>query len=970
MNLISWKPDNTLVQTLTQIRDLKISEQYQSTDKISCLANSLSPLVETVEANPPLRKAFVRWLGKKDLIASNGKLDSKKIAQHLFPIEDWEQNFKALIEKMLHVTKKFISQKFNNSIPRHFKDLAIEKLDQKMWKSYHGILSILALISKLEKIKPENNEKALNIEKIILSLRTYCLHYLVMVSKSPIFDTDVVQHCPFPEYISDNAPRYHREDGGQIGLIFLSEMIKKHPWLENYSPVVIKNQTYFNLIRQFCHTFFLDNNRLTYFKATDLDEIEDSVRNSNSPFVFLDISSLIDANNDSKQDPLKEVVEKCLEKFAYTGKILFLGALLNFYNQDCCFFYSQNMALLEHLKNSFVDFQGNHGAFPEIMRFKTYLLNSGFDPNSFLDLYPLEQRKCVEQYLTIESIYTPKFTETDVHLAHLDLIQCLETFEVCNNNIKNNQFVSFYVRFFLSLIKNLPTSLLITDSGVCEAVVLRFKKIQKLLSQVHKLSFSEQNMNFHLIFQHIQILLIFFRSDSIETLPELFNQMSPLPPAGVKKETFVTTSGITCLGMIYEALKKIFPSNSSSDKPIAVFGHSCYYQLVESDSGLKNCMSEHFTCEVQSFIEHPTISTIEKKRIGILFLDRLPNRVVLPKVTVIEIEKIVKDILEEPRDPNFPLVVVVDCATTLLMHQDIQDLIAKLGDEIKEGKLIMVPTTSLIKWQLGGMDLYSGGTIEVFSSNSNKHAELLERYLKVASGEDALSLEASRTFHLVIKHATPLIQEYHQIITKNTHIVYQKLEEAFLLLKEKPKVKTGEKNDELPSLNPIQVGVRSQEIPMIGLHFNDMYHQIFPNQDLDLGKLNVIVRIMQYVLFTTFIKFPLPVTIKPSFGFQEPNLIECWQALRFTLGLDEKHLQSYVDEILKVNNSLKATLSSPQICKKLSEKIQFLSTVKDLPQKMSQVHAPIMSSGEGFVEILEFFYIKIKSLENYPQTLA
>ena len=639
-----------------------------------------------------------------------------------------------------------------------------------------------------------------------------------------------------------------------------------------------------------------------------------------------------------------------MERFSKkTKKSILFGGVANIENQDFYFFHSTSQELLKKFKKKFKHIQGSHGSYPEMMLLKRYLGELGYDTGSVLDLYPMQQRKCFEMYLKLLPIHLTEISEEAVRNEYLDLINQLKNLKIATTK---SDLINHYISFFHSWLSPIPCTFIVKDPKIYRVVFDRISKIKKLLKDVQNCSFQENLSRFHLAVDYIQYLLIFFKIDrSKETLIELLNKSSPLINQDIDKQSFTFTSGIACYGNISDALITLFKNDSNNHSPNAYFEEKSYYELTESHGSLRKCMEGYFKCTVQSLTEFKTIENLVEQ--DIIFTDLYPNRVVFKSVKKIEIEDIINYILKtrlSKPEKKSPLVVVVDCATTFFIHEEFQNLLSNLGPSIKDGKLILILTNSFAKYFMGGCDKFPGGGVQVFSSRKAQNARSLCYHLMLKSKDDHFSVEADRTFYLLLKHCSSNILSYLEMIRKNTNSIYQICEDNKLIIDQKEQWN-----------QPIHVGFKDKEIPMLGLHFNYMNTQLFGASAKD-DTLHIIVVIMQYYLYAKFVEKNLPITMKQSFGFAACNLIECWSALRLTVGLETELLPNYAEVINTANNDLNKLLSSSK--QQLSKKIQEL-TAKKLKKNMYMKQTIILESAkDGFEAILDYLGTISKNKRN------
>lgn len=951
MGYISWKPNietlNKLEEQTRELADISLPDKYE--DKISILVESLNPMLQTLEVNRPLTKFFIRWLGSKNL-KKEGKLDPYLIADYLInsvKIEEvnfnWSTKVIQLQKKMIEITKLFFSGHFELKLPKYFKMVSVESLDKKLGKNYHTILSTLVLISQLENSENENRKK------IIKDLKIWCLHYLVAAAKPPIIDYES-DHChyPFAEYKEDNLPHYHREDGGAIGSTFLVELQKKYAWLYGLQIHLIKNKEFRKHIIN-CNKLFTKNSD-SYIKIESLN-IEDfidknqTILNENLPILCLDFSPHVERMQTEHlftltKNPIKDIENFILSLLKFNNKFknvnLIYGTVINIGNQDIYYFNGTDKNLLEQFKDNFKHIQASHGAYPEIMLLKRYLIELGYELDSLLDSYPIQQRKCYESYLKIIPIYTPKSNQEDVANEFNELINQLEKL---NTTTQKLEVTTYFISLLLNWLNGISKTIIIEDSKVCYALILRIRKIKKYLNQetLSSLSFQDCLVGFHLIIENIQFLLIFFKVEQPKTLAQFLNNTHPYVKPEIDKQTFTFTSGIACYGNIADGLSKLFAFT-----PYVTLEAKSYYELTESTGSLRSCMEGSFHCHTTSLTNYSEIENLSNQ--NIIFTDRYPNRVVFKSVERIEIEKIITFILNDSnRQTAHPLVVIIDCSTSFFMHEEFQKLLTDFSLEIEDGRLIVLFTNSFAKYVMSGYDKFPAGIVQVYSSKKLENAKKLCNHLGVASDRDSLSPEANKTFYLLFKHCSTQILNYFEIIRKNTHTIYEILEKKHLVINE---------ND--PWRHPIHVGFRNKKIPMIGFHFDYFNHELFKKEAKEETR-HIIVILMQYYLFAKFVENKLPITLKQSFGFASSNLTECWSALRFTVGLETELLDLYASIIVDVNKELNDILLSAFKKKSIAKIILRMSNgTKQLKDFIHLKQATILNYASCFEDMVNY----------------
>ncbi|BBI16803.1 hypothetical protein [Neochlamydia sp. S13] len=950
-NIFSWNPPRPLLKQLENYcRDLNktLPTTERNKDPTQDLTAFFQNFVQTIEVeHRPLRKIFVRWLGKKDLVDSNGKLEPTLIANYLSPL--WKKdpnkcqaNLYLLFNYMTKITKRFIKNKFSVAVTPSLEKIDIKTLDQKFYKSYHKILSTAQFICSLEKIKDES------IKIIITELNVWCLHYLVESAKTPLinFAQDKYNY-PFSEYIDDNAPHYHREDGGAIVNIFLREIQKRHNWLKDIKISLIKNDEFEKLIINCCQIL---KGRYLPAEPNDLENILIEINNkpADNDFTFVDYSEAFKFyEHDNSILPNKNINE--ILGSVFKGNHLIVGVVLKIDGQSLYFFHGNNKENLQKFLTTFKSLQGAHGAYPDIVLLKELLIRTGYRITSLLDHYPIPQRRAYETYLEIPPLEEREITLEEVINTHQKLFEYVK---FLSESAENSTLTSHYLQFLYKLLAATNPVIRVENPLIYKAAFHCLIKIKKHLSQLSYNNFQDCQNKFILVFEHFQQLQILYKREEIETIPEVLN--SQPTPKGVVSNGYTFTSGIACFGNITEGLLQMLAEGSHQPdgeplKPSVIFDTNSYYEISESTGGLKDCLKERFSCQTAQLSNFETIPDLENY--DVIFTDIYPNRVVRLVIEEIKVKEIIKTILEKRdsisvthKDNKRPLAMVLDCATTFFMHEEVRSLVEEFETPINEGKLILILTNSLAKYGQLGLDKFPGGIVQVYSSDTS--ADDLLRGLLTSSANDNFSKEAFWFFHLMLKHCSENIINYLEKIRKNTDFVYKELQKQGLVIEKKQDITdqgSTQKNNTKKPL--IQIGYRDEKVPMIGIHMNGFQRELFGKEDEQF--LHILVVIMQYYLYARYIKNNLPVTMSQSFGFANANLIECWSALRLTIGLEEeKDLRSYAAIIGQIKEELDC-LVEDDLKEKVKDNILKLSKQQDLKKLFYHYHSNFVDEVQG-----------------------
>jgi hypothetical protein len=925
---------------------------------------SVSTLIQTAinlifpefnEQRPPLKKIFAKWLNQQG-IPGKGWKNIEQVADLLSKLHNFNaENFKLLktsLEERREISiraKQLISEKYPFLI-----DVDPDQLEILWNKGYKTLIKTIQILNDLP--KPHSPDQAEKIETIKKELNVWCLHFLVTGAKIPILNPQQKQHLPFHEY-HENTASYYRGDGGAIIELYKKQLTQKFPEIQKagvYEPV--KNGQFSTLMESCCTC-----NHHQYKQTYDAIEI-----NKNERYFFDATDELIDFIDNPKEglNFLKEKYESLKP-----NENVVIGGVIKIRKQDIyiCYPPTAKGSLSERLIDDLKNFQGANGYYPDMMILKHHLFDLEWTLENLFATYPFS---CSSD---IGSDVGSKQT--------LSQINVIESWNVLNNivntlnNVLKNPFeiTKTYLHLVMNLLGGMTAQCKLDEPFIFQIVTEEINSIIKNITKIgRRVNVDRENAinfqyifnKFTLIFESISFLFIFFEN----TTPSLRKVIQNLPPyvnsnENVIKESFCATSCMSALGYIAEGLAEIYVDRENDKKGKALFMAGSYYEFMV-EGGLKDYITHNFDVEKDFSLESDMKNILPDH--DVLFTDLHPNAVTLPIVKTIPVRKLIEYAMVN-RTKERPFTLALDTSTTLFFHQEIGKIINddKIIKYIESGQLLLAVTGSLAKFPIGGLDKHTGGMIQFYYQKDSALLGKVVSFVKNKSDMDPFSPEAERFFsHFLGKCSSPML-DYFNNIRKNTQEMYRLLNERKLV----------GNND-----NPIQIGIRDDDIVMIGIHFDWIINTLFEkiadlNKSLpstskseegddastsnhDNAKQNIAF-IMQYYLYAKCEKKQLPIALRSSFSYPRTTLIECSTAVRMIVGSENQStLAKYADCFVEINEEIKNSLAnaSKEDIKKLEK---FLSQDPETLKKCIIKRQPALvkkASEFDFMNFLDWVY--------------
>ena len=233
--------------------------------------------------------------------------------------------------------------------------------------------------------------------------------------------------------------------------------------------------------------------------------------------------------------------------------------------------------------------------------------------------------------------------------------------------------------------------------------------------------------------------------------------------------------------------------------------------------------------------------------------------------------------------------VLLDVTMDLERSDEIRNLLAdpEIQQLIKDGRMNVALTRSAQKFDMLGMDNYSGGVV-IAVNNGVAFGRFNDR---MALPEDQLKGLSYQGLTHLQKYAGPLLEEYRKGILANTHYLYFKLPRKSIFVE--------------GTTNPMQIS-RIEDPRLVYL-------------DIKLPQYPIAAEAMHKKLDDICEFSRLPITHRPSFGFATTNFTMAAAGnLRLSVGLDSQAtLDLYARFFKRVQGIIDQIMRSPNIDKDL-----------------------------------------------------
>ena len=390
-------------------------------------------------------------------------------------------------------------------------------------------------------------------------------------------------------------------------------------------------------------------------------------------------------------------------------------------------------------------------------------------------------------------------------------------------------------------------------------VQLSLEKIKQQLQQLSQegaeVPFFQTAAQLEQIHAALSSLLEIFSFFSYADFPAIYRELLTAIPTHLKPLTSygIHSSGMTSLAGIFKAVEK-----TVGKSPIVLYGENTYFEGI-------------YAAKQLSALPFAEATDADWQKVDLLLTQFIPVLSLDPQVTTYKVEKVAEVVQRAlAAKQGRPLFVAVDCTLDAINSPQVELFLQQFQQEIATGLLNVICYRSGNKFDLLGMDKYSGAPFFMIHNQESKWAPcsalLTDRVLQT----DRLSLN---WFCLAYRYAGAQLEQYRQQIFANTRQLLNKIPAQ--LLKQ-----TGGRY-RVTSFEP------AAEPAFIDL-------KIFgPLHAMRAGAL------VGGSLFLHCMEGGHPIFNRPSLGFYHPNFTilfgqDC-STVRLTIGLDPGQVDLFAD---------------------------------------------------------------------------
>lgn len=552
--------------------------------------------------------------------------------------------------------------------------------------------------------------------------------------------------------------------------------------------------------------------------------------------------------------------------------------------------------------------------------------NLGFKIENYLDLFSIAPKKAVS-----EKVYTLELLQK----LHKELQK-----EIENNLLDKSKAAQFYFSFFKNLHPHLgPESLALND---LKAIQVIGNAYENLLDQLRKPTqdYAALVVKIDLIFEEINIISRFNTSLDFEKQLKELAKTDTIPFT-----VTLHTSGMNVFSMLIPALHKAL--KGKKEPFTALIPESLYFEVGTCTSHLHKRMTA--TTYTNDF---------NPEKFDVVFMELHPNNVTKDYMCDLEVIKNIKK--EKLAERKTALTVVLDTSTTLFYDKDVKDILLQYKKEIDDGKIAFVIVNSLEKLLQLSQSKYPGGIAAIYAND--KHSPLSAIMTQYAKKEP-LSREAQSFLKMFIfEEKWPLL--YKEKLLENTNYFYKLAAERL----------TGFEGNSFEVIKK-----DSYKTPFLALHYQTFVKKILhqlKSKSLSYDETNLVKEctgkiISQYCGLLANLE-GLFLARRMSFGFDHMNFLDCYTALRLSVGLEpEEILDKFIDLFTNLDQSLQV---HPSQLKEYAEFIFAIALKEDYEDLLQEVIKKTPDSIEEIYQnsndpteiFTEFFNYLITTLDKKP----
>jgi hypothetical protein len=383
------------------------------------------------------------------------------------------------------------------------------------------------------------------------------------------------------------------------------------------------------------------------------------------------------------------------------------------------------------------------------------------------------------------------------------------------------------------------------------AAQLAFSKIQEelqlLAQEKEETLFFDTASHVEQIHANLSALLEIFSPFTKVDFPAIYAEILKSVPPKLKPLTSygIHASGMSSLAGVLKATERTL-----GRIPYLIFGENAYYECINAAK-----LVSHATL-VQDATER------DWQRVDLILANFNPVlRRVDFKATEYHVENVAESLHKALSSRiEKPLVLAVDCTLDYIDSKRVGDLLAEFQEEIKKGVLNVICYRSGLKFDLFGMDNYSGAPFYMIHSEDSHWKNFDSLLTDPALQTDVLSLN---WFCLAYQNVAPYLELYRKEIFDNTRALLNRVPKRVF--------------DPKSSYRIVPVS-QDADAAFLDIKISGPLHEI-RGSALAGGS-----------LYLNCMQKGHPIFYRPSLGFYHPNFTmifgeEC-STIRLTLGLD------------------------------------------------------------------------------------
>ncbi len=385
-----------------------------------------------------------------------------------------------------------------------------------------------------------------------------------------------------------------------------------------------------------------------------------------------------------------------------------------------------------------------------------------------------------------------------------------------------------------------------TKSQVVGHTFVKIKEQLELLAANREVLFFDTTSHLEELHAHLSALLEIFSPFISEDFPNIYRNALTNIPTNLKSLTSgaVHASGMTSVAGILKAMERTL-----GKAPRVLYGENTYFECIMLAQRFSNATS--------------ILEATEKdwEHVDLIFAQFNPalKRIDLPP-TEYHVEQIAETLHKSLKAREKPLTLAIDCTLDYIDSLRVGKVLEEFKEEIEAGRLNVVCYRSGIKFDLFGMDNYSGAPFYMIHNQDPQWSFFDALLTDPALQTDRLSLN---WFCLAYQSAAPQLELYRKQIFDNTRALLNKVPSRLF--------------------NP-----------------NSNYRIVFVEQDADVAFLDIKISGLFHQmkgamlvggnLYMKCMEAGHPIFYRPSLGFYHPNFTMLFSeentTIRLTLGID------------------------------------------------------------------------------------